>query len=85
EMTSPPNHHSKCTEEMPNGDLQHLYLERIAANKIRLRVYFKNNGVMGITCEHEVPAYTYLDGPIEMLGVEGGMPLIINHSIPRAV
>ncbi|GMT12857.1 hypothetical protein PFISCL1PPCAC_4154, partial [Pristionchus fissidentatus] len=66
QMTSGLDRVDECTREMPNGDLQHLYLERIAANKMRLRVFYKNNGVKGITCEHEVPDYTKLDGPIKV-------------------
>ncbi|GMT12853.1 hypothetical protein PFISCL1PPCAC_4150, partial [Pristionchus fissidentatus] len=57
---------TECVRQTPNGDLQHVFLERIAANKMRLRVYYKKFGYMGLTCEHEVNDYTKLDGPIEV-------------------
>ncbi|GMT12850.1 hypothetical protein PFISCL1PPCAC_4147, partial [Pristionchus fissidentatus] len=80
EMKSVANH-VKCFDGMPKGALLHLHIERITTYAVKTRVLYHNSGSAGFTCELNVAFYEKLDKEIQIIGNDGALPLIIEHSI----
>ncbi|GMT17903.1 hypothetical protein PFISCL1PPCAC_9200, partial [Pristionchus fissidentatus] len=73
------SHKVKCDNGNPRGNLKHLTIERISTDKIEVQVLYKNNGIQGVTCEIKLENANQLLAPIEIMGNDGALPLIINH------
>ncbi|GMS87255.1 hypothetical protein PENTCL1PPCAC_9430, partial [Pristionchus entomophagus] len=78
-----------CTETPPNGDLQHLYLQRISQTVLRMRLFYKPSaGAEGnIDCEHTLPEElaSQLDEPFDIMSEDGALLFHLEDSIPRTI
>ncbi|GMT18013.1 hypothetical protein PFISCL1PPCAC_9310 [Pristionchus fissidentatus] len=77
------SHKVKCDNGNPRGNLKHLIIEQIGCCKIKVHVLYKNNGIQGVTCEITLDNANQLLSPMQIMGNEGALPLIINHIIPE--
>ncbi|KAF8361381.1 hypothetical protein PRIPAC_88304 [Pristionchus pacificus] len=77
---------TECTQDKPNGDLQHIKIERVAKTIVTMRIFYKpSTGAKCVECRHTVPEdlAKYLDQHFQIESRDGALIFHLDHSVPR--